>query len=632
MAIIHWLSEGAAFTVRPEELERLSSLASVPIKLRKLLSKSFSPGSLLKEIIDESIELKTDLQQFLAKVMEKSEQHVEASSGEGYWVDHWTYNLDLIDAYLAIYPDRQHNLLFSGNDYTFYDSSAMVQPRSKKYVLMDGYPRQMNSIFEDQQKATMIAARGDEANWLRTNHGTGSIYRTSLFAKLFCLALIKFATLDPWGMGIEMEAGRPGWDDAINGLPGLFGSSMAETYALKRLITLLLSALKAEVSGRLLLPVEIINLLHRVVNALRRYSFAKTDERDRQYWDKVSSAREAFRSSVRLGLDGLEAELIFTDIEKILDAFESKIDKGITRAIELNNGMPPTFFSYRVEEFEPIKDKRGSLRLDAQGRPCIRVKRFSPAPLPLFLEGMVRRMKILDAASSENLYEQVKASSLYDRKLKMYKINASLNGWPKDIGRVCAFTPGWLENESIWLHMEYKYLLEVLRAGLYKHFFEDIKTSLIPFLNAKIYGRSILENSSFLVSSAHPDELLHGAGYIARLSGASAEFLSMWRLMMAGERPFYVQGGQLCLAFKPVLPSWLFDEDNSISFMFLGVTKVIYHNPKERDTFDQQAAIRLIALHDMDGKLLELIDGFIPAPYSERVRDGQIQKIDVHFA
>ena len=56
-----------------------------------------------------------------------------------------------------------------------------------------------------------------------------------------------------------------------------------------------------------------------------------------------------------------------------------------------------------------------------------------------------------------------------------------LDGWPKDIGRARAFTPGWLENELIWLHMEYKYLLEVLRAGLYEHFFEDFKTSPDPF-------------------------------------------------------------------------------------------------------------------------------------------------------
>jgi hypothetical protein len=449
---------------------------------------------------------------------------------------------------------------------------------------------------------------------------------------MFSLALIKFATLDPWGLGIEMEAGRPGWDDAINGLPGLFGSSMAETYALKRLVMFLRSALKTEVSGSLLLPVEMMRLLHRVVKELERYPSANPKKRDQQYWDHVSSAREAFRSSVRMGLDGAQEEITFIDIEQILAAFGKKINEGITRARELNQGLPPTYFSYRVEEFDLLKDKRGLPQTDAQERPRIRVKRFSPIPMPLFLEGMVREMRISEPASSEKLYEQVKSSSLYDQKLKMYKINSSLIGWPKDIGRVCAFTPGWLENESIWLHMEYKYLLEVLRAGLYEDFFEDIKTCLIPFLDSKIYGRSILENSSFLVSSAHPDELLHGAGYIARLSGASAEFLSMWRLMMAGQQPFYIQDGQLCLAFKPILPSWLFDEENIISFRFLGRTSVIYHNPKRRDTFDPQAAIRSMIMYDVDGKSLELATDFIPAPHAEMVRDGLFTKIDVYFA
>ena len=67
--------------------------------------------------------------------------------------------------------------------------------------------------------------------------------RATLFAKLLCLALIKFATLDPLGMGIEMEAERPGWYDALNGLPGLFGSSMPETYELARLLDFLRGAL-----------------------------------------------------------------------------------------------------------------------------------------------------------------------------------------------------------------------------------------------------------------------------------------------------------------------------------------------------------------------------------------------------
>jgi hypothetical protein len=195
-----------------------------------------------------------------------------------------------------------------------------------------------------------------------------------------------------------------------------------------------------------------------------------------------------------------------------------------------------------------------------------------------------------------------------------------------------AFTPGWLENESIWLHMEYKYLLEVLQAGLYEHFFEDLKTTLIPFLDPNIYGRSPLENSSFLVSSAHPDELLHGVGFVARLSGASAEFLSMWRLMMAGERPFFMEGDQLCLAFKPILPGWFFNEYNTVSFKFLGRTTVIYHNPGRCDTFDPRIVICSIALRTDEGNLLELTGPVIPAPFAWRIREGQVEQIDVYFA
>ena len=624
--------KGSRFTIRPEKLEGLLTLSKDQEKLRGPLSRPFTPGSLLKEIVEASISLTVELQLFLEKVMEESEQHIEASSGEGYWIDHWSYNLDLIDSYLAVYPDRLHDLLFSRNDYPFYDSSVIVQPRSKKYVLIDGNPRQAGSLLEDHQKAKLMAPRKEGANWLRIDHGDGDIYRTSLFAKLFCLALIKFATLDPMGMGIEMEAGRPGWDDAMNGLPGLFGSSVPETFALKRLVIFLRSALRGEELGNLRLPIEIINLLRRVVRALKRYRLVRPDERDYQYWDKVSSAREAYRASIRLGLDGAEEELTFTELEVILGSCEEKIEEGIFRAIDMNEGMPPTYFTYHVEEFELLKDKKGRQLSDGQGRPCIRVKQFTPRLLPLFLEGIVRAMRLADSASAENLYEQVKASLLYDQKLKMYKINAPLEGLPKDVGRVRAFTPGWLENESIWLHMEYKYLLEVLRAGLYKHFFEDLKTALIPFLDPNIYGRSPLENSSFLVSSAHPDELLHGVGFIARLSGASAEFLSMWRLMMTGNRPFFLEGDQFCLAFKPILPGWFFNEDNTVSFKFLGRATVIYHNPGRRDTFDPKMVIRSIALRFNERNSLELTGPVIPAPFAQRIREGQVDQIDVYFA
>lgn len=88
-----------------------------------------------------------------------------------------------------------------------------------------------------------------------TAQGQGEVFRTTVFGKLLGLALLKFATLDPFGMGIEMEAGKPGWCDALNGLPGLFGSSMSETYELLRLLDFLLAALATQDGATIEFPV-----------------------------------------------------------------------------------------------------------------------------------------------------------------------------------------------------------------------------------------------------------------------------------------------------------------------------------------------------------------------------------------
>ena len=77
----------------------------------------------------------------------------------------------------------------------------------------------------------------------------------------------------------------------------------------------------------------------------------------------------------------------------------------------------------------------------------------------------------------------------------MYKINADLSSESEEIGRTRIFPTGWLENGSIWLHMEYKYLLELLKNGLNDEFFESAQTALVPFMKAEIYGRRISEQN-----------------------------------------------------------------------------------------------------------------------------------------
>ena len=590
-------------------------------ELEALLSQPFTPGKLLKFIVDHDVQLSIPPQEFLDQVMSCAEQHLEARFGEGYWIDHWTYNLDLIDSYRAIYPDRLSTLLFE-SDLPFFDSPATVKPRSQKYVLAHGQPHQYNALFEDKEKATLIAARGAERNWLRVDHGRGEVYRTTLFNKLVMLATIKFATLDPHGMGIEMEAGKPGWYDALNGLPGLFGSSLAETFELQRLIAFLANTLNPE---SIELPVEMSTLLHEVTAQLQTFNASGDPQRDFNYWDAVATAREDYRAAIRFGLSGETQVISPQQLSAALKLFADKVQAGIQRALDLNDGVPPTYFTYRVDDYD-VLDKT-----DAQGRSCIRARRFTPQILPLFLEGPVRAFKVLPHDQVKRIYQQVKAGPLFDPELKMYKVNAALNDQPHDIGRARAFVPGWLENESIWLHMEYKYLLEVLRAGLYEEFYADLKTTLIPFLDPQTYGRSPLENSSFIVSSAHPDRSLHGAGFVARLSGSTAEFLSLWQLMFSGPQPFFMRDGELQLKFQPVLPGWLFKADGTITFKFLGQCRVTIHNPRRVDTFMNGVVIRRIVLADRAGEQTEIAGHTIGAPWAARIRSGAVDRIDLYL-
>jgi hypothetical protein len=138
-----------------------------------------------------------------------------------------------------------------------------------------------------------------------------------------------------------------------------------------------------------------------------------------------------------------------------------------------------------------------------------------------------------------------------------------------------------------------------------------------------------LENSSFIVSSAHPDASLHGRGFVARLTGAAAEFLSMWCLMMAGPRPFFMREDALCLAFQPTLPHWLFCADGTLAFTFLGHCRVICRISSASAVHTQVTAVTL----DLPaGDRLRLPGAVIGAPYAEMVRRGEIRQIELHLA
>jgi len=580
--------------------------------LEKILSAPFTPGKLLTAAMGAGLRQPVE---FLENVLAQSEQHIRAEFGEGYWVDHWTYILDLLDSYLAVYPDKKADLLFDSEPLSFYDSSEVIRPRRERYVLSGGKPRQLNALRKDPEKAALIAARGENGYWACSQNGKGEPFRLNLFGKLSLLALLKFATRDPFGMGIEMEAGRPGWYDALNGMPGLFGSSMPETYELLRLVNFLLEGLEQS-PRETELPREAESLLVAI--------HAHSDSDPLIAWNALSDAREAYRAATRLGFDGETLRLDAAALAQTLFGMKSALEDGIRRAADLGDDLPPTYLACEPLEFDLLDT------IDAEGRPFIQVKSFKHVPLPSFLEGPVRQMKVLDTEDAQKLHRKVYDSHLYDDKLGMYRVNASLEDQPHDIGRARAFSPGWLENGSIWLHMSYKYLLELLRAGLYEQFFAELPKNLVPFMDPAVYGRSPLENSSFIVSSVHPDESLHGTGFVARLSGSTAEFLSMWQLMMSGPQPFIVKDGELQLALCPALPGDWFDADGKLSFRLLGKTEVTYHNPSRRDTFGGLEAEKTV-LRLISGETVEFPGGIVPAPYAQSLREGQVAALDMYF-
>lgn len=228
----------------------------------------------------------------------------------------------------------------------------------------------------------------------------------------------------------------------------------------------------------------------------------------------------------------------------------------------------------------------------------------------------------------QEIYTSVKQSELYDSYLQMFKISGSLKQMGQEIGRMVAFSPGWLENESIWLHMSYKFYLELLRGKLYDAFYLEISTGLVAFMDSNRFGRSPLEAASFIVSSAFPDKKLYGAGFLARLSGSTAEFLSMWIILTHGHQPFYLnEQNELMLKLSPVLAKWLFYEDHTASFTFLGKIHVIYHNPLMLDTWNLKPMTYVMTMNTEE--VITIQGEALTSEYALKIRNLEVRQIDV---
>ncbi len=571
----------------------------------------FTPGSLYQRLLADTSLSEAEREAKFLEMIEKAEPLTNGDFKEGYWTDHWTYNLDLVESFLQIFPDKEEELLFD-DSYTWFRPQAGVNPRKKCFVKTDKGIRQYHAVEEGLE-----AKEGCEnALLLCDNKGSGKVIRATLMEKLVMLSLTKFAALDAYGMGIDMEGGKPGWYDALNGLPGLIGSSVNELCELARNLDFTIKVLRKY--GK---DVSLLEEMAEFYQAVKEIAAAQKDEllaegESMIFWNKVCEAKESYRAKVYDGVSGMRVTVSAEDLADTMTEWLEIVNAGLAKGVKLAGDVCPAYFYYEATDY--TEDEEG-----------VMPTHFKQHMLPLFLEGAVRYMKLpIGEENRKSLYEHVKASDLYDKKLSMYKVNASLKDTTFEAGRCCSFTPGWLENESIWLHMEYKYLLELIKGGLYKEFFEDFNKAAVPFLDPDVYGRSIYENSSFIASSANPDKRIHGRGFVARLSGSTAEFLQMWTLMMFGKNPFVMTENELAVQFAPALPEYLIPEDGMVEAKFIGKTLVTYKFREKKDYIPGQYEITNISIKWNNGDAIDA-GNCICGKDAEAVRNGEAAEIVV---
>eukprot|EP00956_Cyclotella_meneghiniana_P027087 scaffold60001_cov82-Cyclotella_meneghiniana.AAC.4 len=207
---------------------------SADIIMNILSGGVFRPGQLLQLFDQIGVKLRVSPERAVDEILAIAEETPMATFGQGYWSDHWDYYLDLIEAYTAIYPDGVEALMYD-TELPYFFSTATVKPRSEKYVVdktfdgksehvlqLDATEFDLDKVAEQEafrsNKTGLIA---NDANWQRTgDQGKNGTMKSSAIAKLFLLGSIKYATRDAYGMGVEYEGGKPGWNDAMNGLNG----------------------------------------------------------------------------------------------------------------------------------------------------------------------------------------------------------------------------------------------------------------------------------------------------------------------------------------------------------------------------------------------------------------------------
>ncbi|MFU8786763.1 MAG: cellobiose phosphorylase, partial [Candidatus Izemoplasmataceae bacterium] len=122
------------------------------------LKTPFTPGKIVNYVERNNLHVKTDTESYLNDIINHSTSSINANFGEGFWIDHFTYIIDLVETFESIYPDKMDKVLFNDTDYAYFDSPVSVKPLSEKIMLnSENKVRQYSSLRHfDQEKIELL--------------------------------------------------------------------------------------------------------------------------------------------------------------------------------------------------------------------------------------------------------------------------------------------------------------------------------------------------------------------------------------------------------------------------------------------------------------------------------------------
>ncbi|HRX45428.1 MAG TPA: hypothetical protein P5091_05250, partial [Acholeplasmataceae bacterium] len=329
-----------------------------------------------------------------------------------------------------------------------------------------------------------------------------------------------------------------------------------------------------------------------------------------------------FDHDTRFFMDAVLTKVAKKDLVRGLTKMLETIEKGLEKAKKIGNGLYPTYLTYHAETYE-IQDKMHP----ELHYPTVKVTSWKVRMLPHYLEAPATYLKQChDVHEAKAIYEMIRQTEMYDKKLKLYQTSASLDSETLEIGRARAFTKGWLEREACFMHMSYKYLIGVIKSGLYDEYYEDMKTAMPPFMDPEVYGRSPLENASFIATSNNPNPQNHGRSFVARLTGTTSEAITLLMLMTTGKKLFSYQNQVLKFHVKPILKKDFFDENDEVSITLFETVQLIIKNPEKHDTYHLQPA-EYVLENDVDRVIINGLE--VEGHLAEQIRKKHFTKITV---